>query len=132
MNLSIIKLTIFFLMFLIIFYMSKNKHITFRHTENVKEITKINNEKLSYKRIKYFLDQKKKPYFNNELNKINILVMGDSHSIDVLNSLKQYEINTPNSFQIKYQFLHERCLIKFVEKYISYVNMNRKPFRFSV
>ena len=111
----LLKLVAYFSMFLFILIVSKNKHIAFRHTNNVKEITKINNENLSYKRIKYELDQKKKPYFNNNLNKINILVMGDSHSIDILNSLKQYEIQKPDNFEIKYQFLNETCLIQFVE-----------------
>lgn len=56
----LLKLVAYFSMFLFILIVSKNKHIAFRHTNNVKEITKINNENLSYKRIKYELDQKKK------------------------------------------------------------------------
>ena len=118
MKISFLKLAAYLSMFLFILIISQNKHIAFRHTDNVKEITKINKENLSYKRIKYELDQKRKPYFNNNLNKINILVMGDSHSIDILNSLKSYEKNKPDNFEIKYQFLNEICLIQFVENKI--------------
>lgn len=110
-------------MFLIIYYFSVNKHIMFRHTDHVKEIIKINNENLSYKRIKYEIDQKKKPFFINKKNKINILVMGDSHSIDILNSLKQYEINKPKNFEIKYHFLNETCLIKLIDNDIMFKNI---------
>ena len=59
MKLLAFKLSIYFLMFSIIYYFSVNKHIMFRHTDHVKEIIKINNENLSYKRIKYEIDQKK-------------------------------------------------------------------------
>jgi hypothetical protein len=109
------KVIIYFSMILIVFYVSINKHLAFRHTKHVQEIMIMNNENLSFKRIEYYLDQQKNLYFSNNKKKFNVLVMGDSHAIDILNSLKQFEINEPKNFQIKFQFLHQNCLLEFIE-----------------
>ena len=100
-----IKYSLYIIMVMFVYFVSQNKHLNIRFSPFSNLVIHSMDQSPSLSRIKYEND---KSLFKNNKKTINILVVGDSHAIDGLNSLKSYEKD--GKFEIKYLFLDDDCL----------------------
>ncbi len=105
------QIYIYIFLILSILYVEKTDHINWRYSDYSNSLIEKNGRLLSLYRIKHEKD--KSNYLNGD-DKTNILVIGDSHALDGLNSLKNYKYKNDN-VQVKYHFLDDECLSVFLQ-----------------
>ena len=105
------QIYVYIVLILSILYVEKTEHINWRYSDYSNSVIEKNGRLLSLRRIKHEKD--KSNYLKGD-NKTTILVIGDSHAIDGLNSLKNYKFKN-DSAEIRYHFLDDECLSVFLQ-----------------
>ena len=106
-----LQIYIYIILVLFILFVSEAGHIDWRFSYHSNLVIKQNGTKLSFDRVKH---EKNKINFQDGKDRKNILVVGDSHALDGLNSLKNYKFDN-NHTEIGYQFLDDECLSLFFQ-----------------
>jgi|APSaa5957512535_1039671.scaffolds.fasta_scaffold10084_2 hypothetical protein len=119
-----LQIYIYIILVLSILFVSKTEHIDWRFSDHSNLVIKKNGTELSFDRIKH---EKNKINFQDGKNRKNILVVGDSHALDGLNSLKNYKFYN-NHTEIGYRFLDDECLsLFFQDKKVNQLLKKDKP-----